>query len=74
MWRWDHIQESFDTPQTTRNLVTSTDNVVFFRLVGRWVGQGGKTSLFNTDNVDILEYILSKIAARTTTKSRTFLV
>ena len=37
---------------------TTTDNEVLCRLVDRWVGQGGKTSLANTTDVDILEYIL----------------
>jgi hypothetical protein len=40
------------------DLVTTTDNEVLCRLVDRWVGQGGKTSLANTTDVDILEYIL----------------
>ncbi len=38
------------------------------------MGQGGKTSLTNTTDTDILEYILAKLAARIGTKSRTFLV
>ncbi len=38
------------------------------------VGQGGKTSLDNTVDADILEYILAKLAARIEAKSRTFLV
>jgi hypothetical protein len=38
------------------------------------VGQGGKVSLGNTADADILEYILTKLAARIAAKSRTFLV
>jgi hypothetical protein len=38
------------------------------------VGQGGKTSLSNTADEDILEYILTKLAARIAAKSKTFLV
>ena len=44
------------------------------RVVGRWVGQGGKASLANTADADILEYILTKLAARIAANSRTFLV
>jgi hypothetical protein len=40
----------------------------------RWVGQGGKASLVNTADADILVYILSKIEARIVSKSRTFQV
>jgi hypothetical protein len=36
--------------------------------------QGGKTSLTNTRNDDILEYILAKLVTRIVVKSRTFLV
>jgi len=43
-------------------------------VVSRWVGQGGKASLANTADADILEYILTKLAARIAAKSRTFLV
>jgi hypothetical protein len=43
------------------NLVTSTDSEVLCRVVGRWVGQGGKDSLDNTTNVDILEYISTNL-------------
>ncbi len=43
-------------------------------VVGRLVGQGGKTSLVNTVDADLLEYVLTKLAARITDKSRTFLV
>jgi hypothetical protein len=46
------------------DLITSTDTEVLFRLVGRWVGQGGKVSLVNTTDTDILEYILVKVAVR----------
>ena len=38
------------------------------------MGQGGKTSLANTADADILEYILTKLVARITAKSRTFLI
>ena len=56
------------------DLVTATDSEVLCRVVGRWVGQGGKASLTNTADADILEYILTKLAARIAAKSRTFLV
>ena len=56
------------------DLITTTDSVVLCRLVGRWVGQGGKDSLTDTSDADILEYILAKIAARIAAKTRTFLV
>jgi hypothetical protein len=56
------------------DLLTSTDSEVLCRLVGRWVGQGGKASLLNTADADILEYILGKLAARIAAKARTFLV
>jgi ribonuclease HI len=56
------------------DLVTTTDGEVLCRLVGRWLGQGGKASLTNTADADILEYILSELAARIAAKSRTFLV
>ncbi len=46
------------------DLLTTTDSEVLCRLVGRWVGQGGKTSLANTADADILEYILGKLAGR----------
>ena len=35
-------------------------------------GQGGKASLANTVDADILKYILAKLAARIAAKSRTF--
>ena len=38
------------------------------------MGQGGKASLANTADADILEYILTKLAARIAANSRTFLV
>ncbi len=38
------------------------------------MGQGGKASLANTADADILEYILAKLAARIAANSRTFLV
>ena len=41
-----------------KDLVTTTDSEVLCRVVDRWVGQGGKTSLANTADADILEYIL----------------
>ena len=56
------------------DLVTTTDSEVLWRLVGRWVGQGGKVSLGNTADADLLEYILAKLAARIADESRTFLV
>ena len=56
------------------DLVTVTDSEVLCPVVGRWVGQGGKASLVNTVDADILQYILGKLAARITAKSRTFLV
>ncbi len=37
-------------------------------------GTRGKTSLTNTTDTDILEYIWTKVAARIVVKSRTFLV
>ena len=54
--------------------ITSTDSEVHCLLVDRWVGQGGKSSLVNTVDTDILEYILSRLVVRITTKTRTFLV
>jgi len=56
------------------DLVTTTDSEVLCRLVSRWVGQGGKTSLANIADADILEYILMNLEARILAKSRTFLV
>jgi hypothetical protein len=56
------------------DLVTATEGEVLCRVVIRWVGQGGKASLANTADADILEYILTKLAARIAAKSRTFLV
>jgi hypothetical protein len=55
------------------DLITATDSEVLCRLVDRWVGQGGKASLANTADADILEYILAKLTARIAAKSRTFL-
>ena len=66
----EHIRHTPDH----EDLVTSTDNEVPCRLVVRWVGQMGKTSLTNTTDADILEYILTKLTTRIATKSRTFLV
>jgi hypothetical protein len=45
------------------DLITSTDITLLCRLVGSWVGQGRKTSLVNTADTDILEYILTKIVS-----------
>ena len=56
------------------DLITTTDSELFCRLVDRWVGQGGKDSLPNTSDDDIVEYILAKTTSRTVIKSRTFLV
>ena len=39
----------------------------------QWVGQGGKASITNTSDADILQYILEKVAARIEAKVRTFL-
>jgi hypothetical protein len=47
---------------------------VLCRVVDRWVGQGGKASLANTADADILEYILTNLAARIAAGSRTFLI
>ncbi len=38
------------------------------------MGQGGKASLANTADADILEYILERLTARIEAMSRTFLV
>ena len=56
------------------DLITSTDSEVLCRLVDRGVGQGGKVSVVNTTDTDILEYILVKVVERIVVKSRTFLV
>jgi hypothetical protein len=56
------------------DLVTATDSEMLCRVVGIWVGQGGNVSLDNTADADILEYILAKLTARISAKSRTFLV
>ena len=61
------------TPDT-QDLVTSTDSEVLCRLVRRWVGQGGKASLSNTADADILEFIIGKLRARIAANARTFLV
>jgi hypothetical protein len=50
------------------------EDLVTATVVGRWVGQGGKVSLANTADADILEHILTKLAGRIAAKSRTFLV
>ena len=54
------------------DLLTATDSEVLCRLVGRWVGQGGKASLANKTDADILEFILGKFVARIAAKTRTF--
>ena len=56
------------------DLLTVKDKDVLCRLVGRWVGQGGKTSLSDTTDADILAYILVKLVTRIVAKVRTFLV
>jgi ribonuclease HI len=56
------------------DLVTVTDSEVLCRVVDRWVGQGGKASLTNTADADILEYILTKLEARIAVGFRTFLI
>jgi hypothetical protein len=56
------------------DLVTVTDSEVLCRLVRQWIGQGGKTSLSNTTDVDILEFIISKLRTRIVVNVRTFLV
>jgi len=49
-------------------------DVLLYRQVDRWVGQGGKSSLPDTTDADILEYILTKITTRIKAKVKTFLV
>ena len=61
------------TPDT-QDLVTATDSEVLCRLVRRWIGQGGKASLANTADADILEFIIGKLRARIAANARTFLV
>ncbi len=64
------------TPDT-QDLVTATDSEVaevLCRLVRRWIGQGGKASLANTADADILEFIIGKMRARIAANARTFLV
>ena len=56
------------------DLLTAKDSEVLCRLVGRWVGQGGKSSLSNTADDNILEYILAKLESRIAIQARTFLV
>ncbi len=54
------------TPDT-QDLVTATDSEVaevLCRLVRRWIGQGGKASLANTSDANILEFIIGKLRAR----------
>jgi hypothetical protein len=41
------------------DLVTATDSEVLCRVVGRWVGQGGKASLANTADAEIFTHILT---------------
>ncbi len=60
------------TPDT-QDLVTATDSEVLCRLVRRWIGQGGKASLSNTTDADILEFITGKLRARIATKAERFL-
>ena len=48
----------------TQDLLTATDSEVLCRLVRRWIGQGGKASLANTADADILEFIIGKLRAR----------
>jgi ribonuclease HI len=61
------------TPDT-QDLVTVTDSEVLYRLVRRWIGQGGKVSLSNTADADILEFIIGKLRTRIAANARTFLV
>ena len=64
------------TPDT-QDLVTATDSEVaevLCRLVRRWIGQGGKASLANTADADILEFIIGKLRTRIAANARTFLV
>ena len=61
------------TPDT-QDLVTVTDSEVLCRLVRRWIGQGGKASLSNTADTDILEFIIGKLRSRIAANARTFLV
>ncbi len=56
------------------DLVMATDSEVLCRVVDRWVGQGGKASLVNTADADVLEYIWTKLTARIAAGSRTFLI
>ena len=62
-----------NTPDT-QDLVTVTDSEVMCFLVSRWIGQRGESSLVNTADADILEFIISKLRTRITSKTRTFLV
>jgi ribonuclease HI len=61
------------TPDT-QDLVTATDSEVLCRLVRRWIGQGGKASLSNTSDANILEFIIGKLRARIAANARAFLV
>ena len=55
-------------------MVTATDSEVLCRLVRRWIGQGGKASVSNKADADILEFIIGKLRARIAANARTFLV
>ena len=61
------------TPDT-QDLLTVTDSEVLCRLIRRWIGQGGKASLANTADADILDFIIGKLRARKKTNARRFLV
>ena len=61
------------TPDT-QDFLTATDSEVLCRLVRRWIGQGGKASLANTADANILDFIIGKLRARITTNARRFLV
>ena len=61
------------TPDT-QDLLTVTGREVLYRLVRRWIGQGGKASLTNTADANILEFIIGKLRTRIAANARTFLV
>ena len=42
------------------DLVTATESKVLCRVVGRWVGQGGKASLANTADADIFLHVYGR--------------
>jgi len=56
------------------HLVTVTDSEVLCRLVSTFVGPGGKDSLANTVDDDILQYILNKLRTKIEVTARTFLI